>query len=59
MFGLLAPIVTGYIVQATGSFTSAFVLAGVLALFGALVSLLMTHQALGETEPAPAGLAAD
>ncbi|HVB67580.1 MAG TPA: MFS transporter [Acetobacteraceae bacterium] len=59
VFGLLAPIVTGYIVQATGSFTSAFVLAGVLALFGALVSLLMTHQALGETEPAPAGLAAD
>jgi ACS family glucarate transporter-like MFS transporter len=48
VFGLLAPIVTGYIVQATGSFNSAFVLAGCLALFGALVSLLMTRQALGE-----------
>jgi len=48
VFGLLAPIVTGHIVQATGSFTSAFVLAGFLALFGSLVSLLMTRQALGE-----------
>jgi len=53
-FGVLAPIITGYIVQATGSFTSAFVLAGVISLFGALVSLLMTRQALGEMAVAPA-----
>ncbi len=59
VFGLLAPIVTGYIVQATGSFTSAFVLAGVLALFGAAVSLLLTQHSLGEETPTLAGAAAD
>ena len=34
--GLLAPIVTGYIVNATGSFDGAFVVAGGMALFGAI-----------------------
>src|SRR5262249_12602920 len=33
--GLLAPIVTGYIVNATGSFSASFVVAGAIALFGA------------------------
>jgi MFS family permease len=51
VFGLLAPIVTGYIVQETGSFSSAFVLAGVLALIGALVSFAMTRHTLGEETP--------
>ena len=46
VFGLLAPIVTGYIVQATGSFASAFLLAGVLALLGAAVSLALTRHTL-------------
>ena len=59
VFGLLAPIVTGYIVQATGSFTSAFVLAGVLALVGAAVSLLLTQHSLGEETPTLASAAAD
>ncbi|MCL5044943.1 MAG: MFS transporter [Deltaproteobacteria bacterium] len=48
-FGLLAPIVTGYIVAATGSFTSAFVLAGLLALIGAGLSLVLTRHPIGET----------
>jgi MFS family permease len=48
IFGLLAPIVTGYIVQATGSFALAFVLAGVLALLGAVLSLVLTRHTLGE-----------
>src|SRR5712692_595679 len=34
--GLLAPIVTGYLVDATGSFALSFVVAGGMALFGAL-----------------------
>lgn len=34
--GVIGPTVTGFIVQSTGAFTSAFVLAGALALFGAL-----------------------
>lgn len=55
VFGLLAPIVTGYIVQATGSFASAFFVAGVVALVGAAVSLLMTRHTLGEAAPTRAG----
>lgn len=55
VFGLLAPIVTGYIVQATGSFSSAFVLAGVLSLIGAGFSFGMTRHTLGEEEPVHAG----
>jgi ACS family glucarate transporter-like MFS transporter len=50
-FGLLAPIVTGYIVQATGSFSSAFVLAGVLSLVGAVASFTLTRHTLGEERP--------
>lgn len=56
VFGLLAPIVTGYIVQATGSFASAFIVAGVLSLIGAIVSLTLTRHTLGETVPSPVGV---
>ena len=51
VFGLLAPIVTGYIVQITGSFSSAFVLAGTLSLIGAGVSFAFTRHTLGEDTP--------
>ena len=34
--GLLAPIVTGYLVNASGSFAGSFVVAGCMALFGAI-----------------------
>jgi ACS family glucarate transporter-like MFS transporter len=47
-FGLLAPIVTGYVVAATGSFNSAFVVAGVLALVGAVAALTLSRGTLGE-----------
>ena len=52
-FGLLAPIVTGYVVAATGSFNSAFVAAGALALIGAVAALALARGTLGE-RPAPA-----
>lgn len=57
--GLLAPIVTGYIVNATGSFVGALVVAGGMALFGAIcyvfiVGNLDTHQ-IGLESPAAAG----
>jgi len=55
VFGLLAPIVTGYIVQATGSFSSAFVLAGALSLIGAVVSFALTRHTLGEATPVAVG----
>jgi MFS family permease len=51
VFGLLAPIVTGYIVQITGSFSSAFVVAGALSLIGAAVSFTLTRHTLGEETP--------
>jgi len=47
IFGLAAPIVTGYIVAITGSFTSAFLLAGALLIIGAIVTLTMTHRPVG------------
>lgn len=46
IFGLMAPIVTGLIVKTTGNFNSAFILAGVILLFGALVSMLLTRKPL-------------
>lgn len=45
-FGLSAPIITGYIVKTTGSFDSAFLLAGGLLVVGALISLTMTKRPL-------------
>ena len=57
IFGLLAPIVTGYIVQATGSFSSAFMLAGAIALIGAVVSFTLTRHTLGEKTPVAVGVA--
>lgn len=59
-FGLLAPIVTGYVVAATGSFNSAFVVAGVLALIGAVAALVLARGAIAaepRSMPARARLA--
>jgi len=44
VLGFLAPIVTGYVVQATGHFAAAFVAAGVLLLIGALSSWFLTRS---------------
>ena len=52
-FGLLAPIVTGYLVAATGSFSSAFIAAGVLALIGAVAALALARGTLGEHPARP------
>jgi len=43
-FGMLGPIVTGYVVQLSGSFNGTFVVTGVLALVGAMATLTMTRQ---------------
>lgn len=51
IFGLAAPIATGYIVAATGSFTSAFLLAGALLVIGAIVTLTMTRRPVGAPLP--------
>lgn len=39
--GIIGPIVTGYIVQHTGKFDSAFILAGVVAALGAFLVLFV------------------
>ena len=62
VFGLAAPIATGYILAATGSFTSAFLLAGALLALGAVISLTMTRRPIAEGEhrldlPVQGGLA--
>ncbi|MBK1783937.1 MFS transporter [Prauserella cavernicola] len=41
--GILAPIVTGAVVQTTGSYSTAFVLAGVVTLAGALAVLVLVR----------------
>ncbi len=44
IFGLIAPIATGYVVAATGSYNWAFAVAGLLLLVGAIVTLTMTRR---------------
>ena len=44
VFGIAAPIATGYIVAATGNFDWAFGVAGLLLLFGVLVVTTMTRS---------------
>jgi nitrate/nitrite transporter NarK len=53
LFGIMGPIVTGYVIQLTGSFNATFVVAGALALYGAVCTLTMTRQPI---EPEPRGL---
>jgi ACS family glucarate transporter-like MFS transporter len=50
VFGILAPIVTGYVIQITGSFDYAFVIAGALLVCGALSALLLTRRPIGGTQ---------
>ncbi len=51
IFGMLAPIVTGYVVALTGSFNGSFVLTGVLALCGAAATLTMTRRPIEAAAP--------
>ncbi len=48
IFGLLAPIVTGYVVQYTGAFDYTFVISGCLLLIGSVVVMTMTRHPIGE-----------
>lgn len=46
LFGLAAPILTGYVISFTGSYDAAFLIAGGLLLGGAVVCLTMTRRAI-------------
>jgi MFS family permease len=47
VFGMMAPIVTGYVIDATGSYSGAFVIAGGLLACGAASILGLTRQPIG------------
>jgi MFS family permease len=53
-FGLVAPIVTGYVVAETGSFNAAFAAAGALALVGAAAASLARGSLGVDSRPSPA-----
>lgn len=57
IFGLAAPIVTGYVVAATGGFSGAFLIAGVLLVAGSLIVVTGAKRAI-EVGPTPAGVVA-
>jgi MFS family permease len=46
-FGILAPIITGYVVAATGQFNAAFELAAALVLIGATLVMTATRRPIG------------
>jgi MFS family permease len=52
VFGLLAPIVTGFVIQFTHSYVGAFVIAGALLIIGAVISFTMTRKPIGEVSTA-------
>jgi len=52
VFGMLAPIVTGYVITATGSYNWAFAIAGALLVTGAIVILSMTRKPMIPIAPA-------
>jgi MFS family permease len=45
--GIFAPIVTGYVVGASGNYALAFAVSGSVLLLGALSSLVLTHRPIG------------
>ena len=47
VFGLMAPIVTGYVIDLTGSYDMAFVIAGILLLVGATSVMTLTRRSIG------------
>jgi ACS family glucarate transporter-like MFS transporter len=59
VFGLIAPIATGYIVATTGEFSGAFIAAGILALIGAAVTLALSRGTIGEVAMVAKPLSAD
>lgn len=50
LFGLAAPIVTGYVISLTGRFGAGFVIAGTLVAVAALVTLFLTRSPVAEVE---------
>jgi ACS family glucarate transporter-like MFS transporter len=47
IFGMMAPVVTGYVIAGTGSYDGAWVISGALLLAGMIVTLTMTRRPIG------------
>jgi ACS family glucarate transporter-like MFS transporter len=45
-FGIIAPIITGYVVQGLGAYDWAFVIAGILLVIGAVLAFTMTRRVI-------------
>lgn len=58
VFGLLAPIVTGYVISATGNYDLAFVIAGCLLVIGVMSTLVLARGSIGVAAPSLASAAA-
>ncbi len=50
VFGMMAPIVTGYVIALTGSYNWAFLIAGMLLIAGATITLTMTRRPMAFTQ---------
>jgi MFS family permease len=55
--GIVAPIVTGFMIQATGNFAAAFMLAGVIVVAGAAAVLLLGRKPASALRPVVEGAA--
>jgi cyanate permease len=51
--GSVAPIVTGFSIQYSGSFNTAFMISAVVALCSALAYYLLLNAPISDAEPAP------
>lgn len=54
VFGLLAQIVTGYVIAYTGSYNWAFIVGGILLLVGAPITVTLTYSPIGAPRGAQA-----
>ncbi|KLU25244.1 hexuronate transporter [Caballeronia mineralivorans PML1(12)] len=52
--GIVGPVVTGFLIQSTGSFVSAFILAGAVGLIGSLILACFVNSKEQVAAPAPA-----
>lgn len=47
VFGMMAPIITGYVISISGSYSWAFIIAGALLVLGMLTLLILARQPIG------------
>jgi MFS family permease len=54
IFGLMAPIVTGYVIASTGSYDAAWIISGLLLLAGMVITVTMTRRPIADAPQAAA-----